>query len=86
MLKKILEHDRGDVKGIYMTGGDTMVNVLRHLGAKGIEMIDYVIPQTDLVRVIGGDYEGMVCIGKGGLTGHEDIIESIVNNIYKESA
>ena len=43
-------------------------------------------PQTDLVRVIGGDYEGMVCIGKGGLTGHEDIIESIVNNIYKESA
>ena len=86
IVKKILEHDRGDVKGIYMTGGDTMVNVLRHLGAKGIEMIDYVIPQTDLVRVIGGDYEGMVCIGKGGLTGHEDIIESIVNNIYKESA
>lgn len=26
-----------------MTGGDTMVNVLKELGATGIEMIDYVI-------------------------------------------
>ena len=69
-----------------MTGGDTMVNVLKHLGAKGIEMVDYVIPQTDLVRIIGGEYEGMVCIGKGGLTGPDNIIEQIVDNIYKESA
>lgn len=86
IVKNILQQDSGDVKGIYMTGGDTMVNVLKHLGAKGIEMVDYVIPQTDLVRIIGGEYEGMVCIGKGGLTGPDNIIEQIVDNIYKESA
>ncbi len=86
IVKNILQQDSGDVKGIYMTGGDTMVNVLKHLGAKGIEMVDYVIPQTDLVRIIGGEHEGMVCIGKGGLTGPDNIIEQIVDNIYKESA
>jgi uncharacterized protein YgbK (DUF1537 family) len=68
-----------------MTGGDTMVNVLKELGATGIEMIDYVIPQTDMVRIIGGEYAGLVCVGKGGLTGPEDIISTIVEHIYKES-
>ena len=85
IVKTALDRDRSDIKGIYMTGGDTMVNVLRQLGAKGIEMIDYVIPQTDLGRIIGGDYDGLVCVGKGGLTGHDDIVDIIVNRIYKES-
>ncbi|VTN05979.1 Phosphotransferase system sorbitol-specific component IIBC [Raoultella ornithinolytica] len=48
-------------------------------------MIDYVIPQTDMVRIIGGDYAGLICIGKGGLTGPEDIISTIVERIYKEA-
>ena len=68
-----------------MTGGDTMVNVLKELGATGIEMIDYVIPQTDMVRIIGGDYAGLICVGKGGLTGPEDIISIIVDRIYQEA-
>lgn len=34
-------------------GGDTMVHVLKALGAKGIELVDYVIPQADLGRIIG---------------------------------
>ncbi|WP_310585955.1 nucleotide-binding domain containing protein, partial [Klebsiella pneumoniae] len=75
----------GEIKGLYMTGGDTMVNVLKELGATGIEMIDYVIPQTDMVRIIGGDYAGLICVGKGGLTGPEDIISIIVDRIYQEA-
>ncbi len=75
----------GEIKGLYMTGGDTMVNILKQLGAAGIEMIDYVIPQTDMVRIIGGEYSGLVCVGKGGLTGPEEIISTIIEHIYKES-
>ncbi|QIQ21525.1 four-carbon acid sugar kinase family protein [Zophobihabitans entericus] len=85
IVKTTLDRDRSDIRGIYMTGGDTMVNVLRQLGAKGIELIDYVIPQTDLGCVIGGDYDGLICVGKGGLTGHEDIVSAIISRIYKES-
>ncbi|MFS2222836.1 four-carbon acid sugar kinase family protein [Pantoea sp. B65] len=85
IVKDILSCANGEIKGLYMTGGDTMVNVLKELGATGIEMIDYVIPQTDMVKIIGGEYSGLVCVGKGGLTGPEDIISTIVDNIYKES-
>lgn len=85
IVKEILNCAPEEIKGLYMTGGDTMVNVLKELGATGIEMIDYVIPQTDMVRIIGGEYAGLVCVGKGGLTGPEDIISTIVEHIYKES-
>jgi hypothetical protein len=67
-----------------MTGGDTMVNVLKSWRHRN-EMIDYVIPQTDMVRIIGGDYAGLICVGKGGLTGPEDIISTIVDRIYQEA-
>ncbi|MCS5931620.1 hypothetical protein LNQ03_07390 [Klebsiella pneumoniae subsp. pneumoniae] len=62
-----------------------MVNVLKELGATGIEMIDYVIPQTDM----GADHWRRLCrqfaSGKGGLTGPEDIISIIVDRIYQEA-
>lgn len=85
IVRDVLNCAAGEIKGLYMTGGDTMVNVLKELGATGIEMIDYVIPQTDMVRIIGGDYAGLICVGKGGLTGPEDIISTIVERIYKEA-
>lgn len=85
IVREVLSVTSGDIKGLYMTGGDTMVNVLKELGATGIEMIDYVIPQTDMVKIIGGEYAGLICVGKGGLTGPEEIISTIVNHIYKES-
>lgn len=84
IVREVLNCAGSEIKGIYMTGGDTMVNVLKELGATGIEMIDYVIPQTDMVRIIGGDYAGLVCVGKGGLTGPEDIITTIIERIYNE--
>ncbi len=84
IVREVLNCASGEIKGLYMTGGDTMVNVLKELGATGIEMIDYVIPQTDMVRIIG-DYAGLICVGKGGLTGPEDIISIIVDRIYQEA-
>ncbi|AYH48049.1 PTS sugar transporter subunit IIBC [Dickeya fangzhongdai] len=85
IVQAVLDAGGGDIRGLYMTGGDTMVNVLRQLGASGIEMVDYVIPQTDLVRIIGGDYNGLVCVGKGGLTGSDEVIHTIVEHIYREA-
>jgi D-threonate/D-erythronate kinase len=86
IVAQVLSHELDDVKGIYMTGGDTMVNVLNVLGAKGIELLDYVIPQADLGRIIGGKYDGLVVVGKGGLTGADDTAISIVKRICKEAS
>lgn len=85
IVRTVLSKVKNSVRGIYMTGGDTMVNVLQGLDAKGIELIDYVIPQTDIGRIVGGEYDGLICVGKGGLTGNDDIVSAIVERIYLES-
>lgn len=86
-LGKIVEsalEDIENINGIYLTGGDTMVTTLKTLGAKGIKLIDYVIPQTDLGRIIGGRFNDLITIGKGGLTGNLYTAVHAVNKINEE--
>lgn len=86
-LGKIVEsalEDIENINGIYLTGGDTMVTTLKTLGAKGIKLIDYVIPQTDLGRIIGGRFNDLITIGKGGLTGNLYTAVQAVNKINEE--
>lgn len=76
---------RDKFAGLYMTGGDTMVSVCRQLGVECIELIGYVIPQVDVGRLVGGKYDKMPIIAKGGLTGSKDTAVDIVNRLFKES-
>jgi uncharacterized protein YgbK (DUF1537 family) len=76
---------RREVKGLYVTGGDTMISILKTIGATGIFLKDYVIPQTDLGHILGGEFEGMVVIGKGGLTGKEDTAINAMNRLFYEN-
>lgn len=73
------------IAGLYTTGGDTMVNVCFQLGVECIEVLDYVVAQTDVGRMIG-KYQGMPIIGKGGLTGHDTIVLDIVDRLFREAA
>lgn len=77
--------EKGRIAGIYTTGGDTMVSVCRCLGAGSIKVQDYVIPQTDVGRLSGGKYDGLPIIGKGGLTGNEEIVYEIAERLFRES-
>lgn len=69
-----------------MTGGDTMVHILKMLEAVGIKLVDYVIPQADLGVVIGGYSDGLVVVGKGGLTGTVQTAAAIIERIVKEAS
>lgn len=76
---------RDKIAGLYCTGGDTMVNVCSMLGGECIELIDYVIPQTDIGRLIG-EYNGLPIVGKGGLTGNNTTAIDIVDRLMREAA
>jgi uncharacterized protein YgbK (DUF1537 family) len=84
IVANILNKANENVVGLYMTGGDTMVNVCYQLGAECIELIDYVIPQADIGRLTG-NYKGMPVVGKGGLTGTDSTAVDIVNRLFKEA-
>lgn len=62
-----------------------MVNVCYQLGVECIEVMDYVIPQTDVGRLVG-KYDGLPVVGKCGLTGNDNTACDIVERLFKESA
>ena len=70
--------------GLYLTGGDVMINSCLTLGAKGITLVDYVIPQIDQGRISGGPYDGVPIVCKGGLTGSTDTAILSVNRLFDE--
>lgn len=87
IISQLLEKvGKEKVAGLYTTGGDTMVNVCYQLGAECIEVMDYVIPQTDVGRLVGSKYSGLPVVGKGGLTGNDNIACDIVSRLFRESA
>lgn len=75
---------REKIAGLYTTGGDTMVNVCYQLGVECIEVMDYVIPQADIGRLVG-NYDGLPVVGKGGLTGNDHTACDIVDRLFKEA-
>lgn len=86
IISQILELcGRERIAGLYTTGGDTMVNVCYQLGVECIEVMDYVIPQTDIGRLVGS-YDGLPIVGKGGLTGNDRTACDIVDRLFRESA
>lgn len=86
IIEQVLsEAGREKIAGLYTTGGDTMVNVCYQLGVECIEVMDYVIPQTDIGRLVGS-YDGLPVVGKGGLTGNDNTACDIVARLFKEAA
>ena len=86
MIARVLEEaGREKIAGLYTTGGDTKVNVCRQLGVECIEVTDYVIPQTDIGRLVGS-YAGLPIVGKGGLTGNDNTACDIVDRLFREAA
>lgn len=86
IISQLLEQcGRERITGIYTTGGDTMVNVCYQLGVECIELVDYVIPQTDVGRLVGS-YDGLAIVGKGGLTGNDNTACDVVDRLFREAA
>ncbi|MGN0332053.1 MAG: four-carbon acid sugar kinase family protein [Lachnospiraceae bacterium] len=86
IISQVLEKvGREKIAGLYTTGGDTMVNVCYQLGVECLEVMDYVIPQTDVGRLVGS-YDGLPVVGKGGLTGNDNTACDIVTRLFRESA
>lgn len=73
-----------DCAGLYLTGGDVMVASCEAFEAKGITLVDYVIPQIDQGTITGGPYGGLPVVCKGGLTGTEVTAIQSVNRILDE--
>ena len=60
------------VGGLYTTGGDVTAAVLAELGSSGLEIWEAVVPLAVAGTVVGGPWDGLHVVTKGGLIGDAD--------------
>lgn len=57
------------VDGIFTTGGDVTAAVLAELGSHGLEISDEIVPLAVAGTLVGGGWDGLQIVTKGGLVG-----------------
>ena len=67
LVSAILKQVR--VSGLFMTGGDTAISVINHLGAQGSRIDSEVLTGFVLSRLQGGANDGLPIITKAGAFG-----------------
>jgi len=82
---KILESQKDMIKGLYVSGGETLKAVTKYLGAAGINIEDEVYPLTVYGTIVGGKFEGLPLVTKGGLIGTEDTLKLCVDYLKRAS-
>ena len=66
-VRRNLEEHRVD--GLFTTGGDVTAAVLAELGSHGLEITDEVVPLAVSGSMVGGPWDGLPIVTKGGLVG-----------------
>lgn len=71
------------VDGIFSTGGDVTAALLAELGSHGLEISDEVVPLAVSGTVVGGPWDGLPVVTKGGLVGDVDATVACVDHLRR---
>jgi D-threonate/D-erythronate kinase len=66
-VRRVME--KHAVEGLFTTGGDVTAAVLAELGSHGLEISGEVVPLAVAGTVVGGPWDGLNVVTKGGLVG-----------------
>jgi D-threonate/D-erythronate kinase len=67
--------------GLFLTGGDTAVEVIQKLGANGSKILQELKAGIPLMRLLGGHFEGLAVVTKAGAFGEEDALHYCIGKI-----
>ena len=73
MSYQILSSHNG-FEGLYSCGGDITVAICRRFRTVGLRLLSEVLPLAAYGELMGGDFEGLKIITKGGMVGDENAI------------
>ncbi len=68
-------------QGLYVSGGDTTLALVEQFSARGMQVIEEVLPLTVYGKLIGGSHEDLSFVSKGGLIGDTDAVEKCINKL-----
>lgn len=83
IAKKVLEKGIPNLKGVYITGGDMTVAFCQEVGALAVKVSGEVLPLAAYGTLVGGDFEGLKIVTKGGLVGNAESAAKCVEFLLK---
>ena len=72
------------VSGVFLTGGDTAMGVLDALGAQGSEILSEILVGLPMMRLVGGEADGLKAVTKAGAFGGRDAILFALRKLKEE--
>jgi uncharacterized protein YgbK (DUF1537 family) len=73
-----------DFHGIYTCGGDITAAVCKRMHSAGLRLLGEVLPLAAYGEIIGGGYDGLKVVTKGGMVGDADAIVSCVRYLTEK--
>ena len=83
MVHRILKTDPS-FQALYSCGGDITVAVCKRLQTSGLRLLDEVVPLAAYGTVMGGEFEGLKVITKGGMVGDEFALVTCVRYLKEK--
>lgn len=83
LAKNILNVKDFNINLAYLTGGDISQGFLKNINSIGVEIIDEIIPLAVYGKAVGGEFDGLNIITKGGLIGNETSADFILSAVEK---
>lgn len=74
-----MENSCQKIDFLYTSGGDVSISVLKMSNANGLHLVREILPLTVHSKIMGGLFNGINLITKGGAIGLADTIEIIAN-------
>jgi uncharacterized protein YgbK (DUF1537 family) len=82
LVVNLLKRHRFD--GLYLSGGEVAFTALQAMEAKGLQLMREVLPLCVMAQLVGGPFEGMHIITKGGSVGDDAAIWTSVKALLQQ--
>lgn len=73
-----------EFKGIYSSGGDVTVAICQQFKASGIRLLGEVLPLAAYGSILGGTYDGVKVVTKGGMVGENCAMRDCVTYLKEK--
>lgn len=71
-------------QGLYVGGGDTTVAVCNEFQTSGLHLVDEVLPFAAHSKFVGGEFDGLDIVTKGGSRGERDAINYCITYLKQK--
>jgi uncharacterized protein YgbK (DUF1537 family) len=81
LTSKVVDEASDVISGLYITGGDTLIKIAKHLGIEGMVIVKEVLPAIPMGRFISEKYQDINIVTKAGGFGKTDAFDVILKEL-----